>query len=256
MVLKHIKLPQNDGKMPHNTDGEVKSNRDRRQIDLLFGSGARVDVLWCLMLNPTIGLEQSEIMHLTERSLKDVQRALSILQELDLVVKVTGLSGEQGVMPSAYLHKFNSPEWVEEHNKGQWRTRYHLVENNPWIPPLRMLFECAIGGLDLIKRSLRGIPNIFIAFVFGSFATSEQNSESDIDLMVIGNHDSRCLGDKIISLEKRIGREIQLITYTPGEWRKAFQDRSHFVVSLMEAPKIYLMADAVELQKITLGSEE
>ncbi|MCX6646772.1 MAG: nucleotidyltransferase domain-containing protein [bacterium] len=248
MPQKTIKLPQIKGKS-NKASGHVDSNPAflKRPIDLLFGSGARVDVLWCLMKFPF--LEQRELMRLTGKSFKDVKRALTILLKLGLAEEMHAGSGS---FPSESMHLL----WDDKFLKDNLRTLYRLNEKNPWTHSLKMLFECAIGGIDLINETISGVAGIDVAFVFGSYATSEQNSESDIDLMVIGNYDQRLLGDKIISLEKRIRREIQLITYTPDEWHKAFQDRSHFVVSLMEAPKIYLMGDARELQKVTLGSEE
>jgi predicted nucleotidyltransferase len=148
----------------------------------------------------------------------------------------------------------DSKEFIEEEFGLHGRTRYYLNKNDPWIAPLRILLECAVGGLDILFEQLLGIPDIKVAFVFGPFAISEQQRGSDIDLMIMGKQDPLVLDDLIPSLEKRIGREIQVVTYTPDEWRKAFEKRSHFVVSLMEAPKIYLVGNALELGRIALGS--
>jgi predicted nucleotidyltransferase len=257
MPRKNVKIPQKDGKKnKHPPVKKTKTSAERRPIDLLFGSGARVDVLWCLMRNPAVGLEQSEIIHATKRSLKDVQRSLSILQELGLVVKIRGLSGQQGATSLGDIHLIDTPEWMEGQMEVHGRTRYYVVENDPWIAPLRMLLECAIGGLDLVKHKVREIQGVYVSFIFGSMATSDQKPYSDIDLMVIGDHDQLKLDDEIAILEKRIRREIQVISYTPGEWREAYQKKAHFVVSLMEAPKIFLKSDNQELMDIAVGSKE
>jgi predicted nucleotidyltransferase len=240
-------MPSKDGRSPSN-DGKL----GKRPIDLLFGSGARLDVLWCLMRYGYHGLMLSEIAQSSQRSLKDVQRALSVLQDVGLITRVTGVGGALPgqIDPAASGHRSGSrPE-------SRGRTRYYLSQLHPWIPPLRMLLECALGGVDLIREKLSGVAGIRVAFLFGSFATSEQNRESDIDLMAIGTHDQLALEGDIPELEKRVGREIQVISYSPDEWRKKFEERSHFVVSLMDAPKVYLIGDARELEKIVLGAGE
>jgi len=214
-----------DGKIPDTQPSESPDNHARRPVDLLFGSGVRVDVLWCLM-NFDLGLDQNEIVHTTGRSIKDVQRALKILSGLGLITK--------SLTP-------------------QNRTRYYLAVDNPWLIPLRTLLECAIGGLDILKDNLREIPGISVAFVFGSFATSDQTPTSDIDLMVIGEFDEDGLLKIISGLEKKIGREIQLINNTPSEWYNAVQERKHFITSLMESPKIFLKGSKDDLDRIALG---
>ncbi len=248
MPRRNVKIPQKDGKKKQKPPvKKPKTSAERRSIDLLFGSGARVDVLWCLMQFPILG--QSEIMRLTGRSLKDVQRALSIFNELGLVEKVLG--GGECMSPRSM-----NLLWDEKFLKNNLRTLYRLDKNNPWIAPLRMLLECAIGGLDLIKDKVRETQGINVSFIFGSMATSDQKPYSDIDLMVIGIHDQLQLDDEIAILEKRIRREIQVISYTPGEWREGYQKKAHFVVSLMEAPKIFLKGDNQELMDIAVRSKK
>lgn len=248
MPRENVKIPQKDGKKKNKPPvKKPKTSVEKRPIDLLFGSGARVDVLWCLMQFSILG--QSEIMRLTGRSLKDVQRALSILNELGLVVKVRAGGGSMSPGAMNLL-------WDEKFLKNNLRTLFRLDEKNPWIAPLRMLLECAIGGLDLIKYTVREIQGVYVSFIFGSMATSEQKPYSDIDLMVIGIHDQLKLDDEIAILEKRIRREIQVISYTPGEWREAYQKKAHFVVSLMEAPKIFLKGDNQELMDIAVRSKK
>jgi hypothetical protein len=44
-----------------------------------------------------------------------------------------------------------------------------------------------------------------------------------------------------------------VIARSPAEWREKFKARDHFVMSLIDSPKIYLVGDASKLESITLG---
>jgi predicted nucleotidyltransferase len=239
--------------MPQKRDNLPGIESDRRPIDLLFGSGVRVDVLWCLMQNPSIGLELSEIISATGRSRKEVKRAIVILEKLGLVRR---LKSAGGVMARARMHVLFNEEWLDEKGKRNGRTRYFLNEDHPWIKPLRQLLESTVGSIDIIRSVFRDIAGIEVAFVFGSFAISEQGPESDIDLLVVGDHDQSSLFNVISGLEEKVAREVQLVVYTPDEWRKGFEERSHFVVSLMEAPKIFIIGNFKKLYEISTGTPQ
>jgi predicted nucleotidyltransferase len=202
------------------------------------------------MNHPDQGLELSEIMRLTGRSQKDVQRALDMLIALELAMRRSGVSSR---VPSLQMRPARSDEWPDEQPITRGRTRYYLNRGHSWIAPLRMFLECAVGGLDVLRAKLAELEGIDIAFVFGSYATSEQTLESDIDLVVIGEHNLKTLAGSISEVERRIGKEIQIIPYSPEEWRKRFAERDHFVVSLLDGPKLFLRGSPRLLEELTAG---
>jgi uncharacterized protein len=222
-------------------DSNIRSNsdvssepvkKDERKIDWIFGSGTRVDVLWCFMQNPEEYLGSRDIERLSGRSQSDVRRNMLLLFSSGLIESRI-LQGNNGLKNSG--------------------SKYRLNKKHPWVPALRMLLERSIGSLKILEDSLGEMPGIKVAFVFGSFATSEQRPDSDIDLIVIGEQTLKTLSAPLYELEKKIGREINAITNTPVEWRSKFESGNHFVKSLMESPKIYLVGDAMKLEMITIG---
>jgi predicted nucleotidyltransferase len=198
-----------------------------------------------MMQHPDEGLEVGMLTQLTGRSQKDVERALKILATLDLVVVLRSVGGILGHVPTE--------EYLGKDLKERGRTRYYLNKSNPWIPPLRTLLECAIGGLEVLREKLLELDGIEVAFVYGSFATSEQSPDSDIDLAVIGEQTLETLSEPVREVERRIGREISPVAYTPEVWRKKFLARSYFSVELMQSPKIFLVGDNSVLDKIIMS---
>jgi predicted nucleotidyltransferase len=243
MPYNHGNMPLKRGNMPScdlsdktGSSQPADEARPRRPVDLLFGSGARVDVLWCLMNYPDQGLELSEIVRATGRSLKDVQRAIKILESLGLV----------------RIDHPGRPLPINPMRKG--RTRYYLGKPHPWIASLRMFLEQSVGSLLILREFLASVPDIDVAFVFGSYALAEQRPDSDIDVVIIGRQTLRALHRQVMEIEKRLGRNFQVMIFSPEDWRDKFNDKSHFVYSLMFKPRVFLVGDNERLERITSGS--
>jgi predicted nucleotidyltransferase len=229
-------------------DQDISESNDsgRLYIDLLFGSGARVDILLAYLQHSDKWLGPRELQFITGRSLSDIRRNNEILSKIGLInIYDVGENRTPRNIPEETNHV------GKEHR--MFRNHYILNNEHPWIPALRMLLERSIGSLNILQKTLSRLNGVEVAFVFGSYATSEQSPESDIDLMVIGDQTLMTLVEPISEVEKKVGREVSIVAYTPDEWRKAFEERSHFVVSMMEAPKTFLVGNQLKLDKITLG---
>jgi predicted nucleotidyltransferase len=224
--------------------GSPKS--DKRDIDKLFGSAARIDLLWAYMQNPDKWLGPRELQRLTGRSLSDIQRNNVILAEMGLIeIYAAGGSCAPEQIVGALENTLSE--------KRVYRSHFILNQDHPWLPALRMLLERSIGSVHILQEYLESVTGIEVAFIFGSYATSEQRPDSDIDLTVIGEHTILSLAEPLDEIERRVGREINVIARSPAEWREKLKARDHFVMSLIDSPKIYLVGDASKLESITLG---
>lgn len=222
-------MPSTVGKPKTRLRKQVIPGRVKRPIDSLFGSGARVDVLWCMLNNPKVGLLLSEIVSLSGRDIKDVSRALKTLTSPEIgMIKATRRNAQTGI------------------------TRYYLNHDHPWVPPLRLILEHSIGSLEVLKDEISKWDGIEVAFVYGSFATSKQVSTSDIDIIIIGSLTSRSISRQIKKLESGINREIDFRIINPVEWKKQIDKGNHFIKSLLEKPKVFLVGNNERLEEITL----
>ena len=121
-----------------------------------------------------------------------------------------------------------------------------LYKPNPGSP--------VFNELDAIMRKTEGVSallkevllpfqeRIKRAFIYGSVAKGTDTAASDIDLMVIAaDLGSADLYPPLVALETRLGRKISLTVYRPVEWQRKLDDKNHFLVSVMNGPKIELI---------------
>ncbi len=84
------------------------------------------------------------------------------------------------------------------------------------------------GLVEEIKKRLR--PQAIV--LFGSTARGEDSRESDIDLLVISKNKQDI---EQYAFEKKLGREINMTVFFPGEWRKkASEDKPFYQRILIE----------------------
>ncbi len=224
----------------------------------MFGSKARVDVLWALIRHAdrlNVGLSPTDLVKLTGHPLQAVQRALERLCDppLELVFFFENIRPPEK-FDLVTLERYKSKEQAREEFKRRGRRRYLLPRDHPWFPALKLLLENAVGVLDVLRVDLNQLPDIDVAFVYGSFATSEHTSESDVDLIIIGQHTLMSLSKPMADVQRRINREVDYQAYRPEVWRSRASEDGSFANSLLYKPKIYLIGDNERLERITAGT--
>jgi len=78
----------------------------------------------------------------------------------------------------------------------------------------------------VIAQSLKRIEGIDEAYLYGSFASNQQDAASDIDVLMIGAPREEVLAQVMRRLERQLGREINYTVLTPKEFglRRARKD--------------------------------
>lgn len=127
------------------------------------------------------------------------------------------------------------------------RTYYTANPSHPLFPEVRALVLKTCGLADTLRNALRA-PEIRCAFVFGSLARGEASPESDLDLMVIGNLGLRRVTALLSGVGTRVGREINPHVFTPAEFSHRRRAREHFVATVMDSPRLFLVGSEHELE--------
>lgn len=127
------------------------------------------------------------------------------------------------------------------------RVYYRAKTENPLYPEIRNLVLKTSGLADALKSALKD-KRIRVAFVFGSIARGEEKAGSDVDLMVIGQLGLRDLSRLLSGIEEKIGREVNPHVLREEEFRKRIRVKEHFVSSVMETPKIFIIGSERELE--------
>lgn len=126
---------------------------------------------------------------------------------------------------------------------------YSINRKHPFYQEMRNIVTKTVGVEGSLRKILKKMPGIDIAFVYGSFA-SKQKAESDVDLMIIGKVDIMELHEKLRVLERRIKREINPTIYSREEFINKAKEKRAFITDLLEKPKIMIQGKEIELQKI------
>lgn len=131
---------------------------------------------------------------------------------------------------------------------------YQANAQCPIFNELKSIVRKTFGVADVLRRSL--VPKadkVRVAFIFGSVARSNDNRRSDIDVIVLGRIS---FGD-VVSLfspaEEQLGREINPVVYSINEFKKKVKENHHFVRTVLEDEKIFLIGDEDELKRMVKG---
>jgi predicted nucleotidyltransferase len=134
----------------------------------------------------------------------------------------------------------------------QGRQVYYRANSQcPIFDELKSIVRKTFGVADVIRQSLASSARkIRIAFIFGSLARSADDRRSDIDLMVVGRIS---FGDVVSLLgpaEKKLAREINPVVYPIAEFKKKVKEDHHFVKTVLEDEKIFVIGDDHELRRL------
>lgn len=120
---------------------------------------------------------------------------------------------------------------LKSHRQGRM-VYYQANAQSPLFSDLRGLLLKTVGLVDVVADALRPLtPKISLAFIFGSIASGQERSDSDIDLMVIGDVSPVELAVPLRHARKLLGREINPTVYSRIEFAKKRGARDHFLAA-------------------------
>ena len=126
---------------------------------------------------------------------------------------------------------------------------YGADPNCPIYSELASILRKTSGIADVLRESLAPVVDrIEFAFVFGSMATGEETSGSDVDVMLIGDISFSEAVNALYSAQESIHREINPKVYSHGEWKKLVKSKDAFIKNVLAAPKIFLTGGPDDLR--------
>jgi len=121
---------------------------------------------------------------------------------------------------------------------------YSLNKSYPLFDELKGMVLKTVGAAGVLKEAIGKIQGIEVAFIFGSFARSDENLRSDIDVFIIGQPDGDRLLRAIRKAEKMLKREINYVIYSRSEYRSKKKQGDSFIREVLRSPKIFLTGEA------------
>lgn len=134
------------------------------------------------------------------------------------------------------------------------RGRQVFYTANPACPiynALREVVRKTMGMTEQLRQALLPLSKrISMAFIFGSLARGKENGKSDVDLMVIGDVTMREVVGAIEPVQSSASRAINPVVYPLDEYRKKLVDGHHFLTSLQDESKIFLIGNEDEFGRL------
>jgi len=187
----------------------------------LLGSKLRVKVLGWLFTHPDERYFVRQLTGLLREDSTNVSRELTRLEKTGVLVSTT--EGKQ---------KY-----------------YQANRKSPIYDELHGLIVKTVGVVDVLRSALApSIGRVKVAFVFGSIASGNEDKASDIDVMVVGAISFGDVVSLLSSAEEKLGREINSVVYPVAEFKQKVREDHHFVKTVLEGEKIFLIGDEGELR--------
>jgi predicted nucleotidyltransferase/predicted transcriptional regulator with HTH domain len=115
---------------------------------------------------------------------------------------------------------------------------------------LKSIIFKTIGIKGSIQKIISEADGIVTAFIYGSYASGEESSASDVDLCIIIDDDifdENKFISKISDLEKSIYREVNYIYYSRDERKNKISQKDSFTENMKDGQKIILKGDDLGL---------
>ena len=199
--------------------------QDNNIASALFGI-VRQRVLALLFGHPEESFYVREITRAVDAGHGVVQRELKQLAETELIIRT---------------------------QRGR-QVYYRANRDCPIFAELRSIILKTVGLADVLREALSGLADrIRVAFVYGSIAEGTDRPASDVDLMIIGEVGLREISQVLPDVHTTLGREVNAVTMTPKELADRVAQSEHFITTILQSPKIFLIGDENELNRLAEG---
>lgn len=122
----------------------------------------------------------------------------------------------------------------------------------PIFEELAGILRKTSGLVDVLASALSSAHSqIAFAFVFGSLARGKEQSNSDIDIMLIGDLGFGDTVQLLHNTQKILQREINPVVYSLEEFKRRLTNNDSFVKEVLGNPKLFIIGVENELRKLT-----
>jgi predicted nucleotidyltransferase len=128
---------------------------------------------------------------------------------------------------------------------------YRANARSPIFSELKSLIAKTVGVHDTLRSALATLgTKIDVAFVYGSVARHEEQPNSDVDVMVVGNASFSDVVESLSPAQKTLGREVNPSVFSATEFGTKVAAGNHFLKKLLREKKLFVIGTPDELAKL------
>ena len=157
---------------------------------------------------------------------------------------VSELARRMGVPSSSLQRELQDLTQVgilKSHRQGRM-VYYQANTDSPVYADLRGLLLKTAGLVDVLADALKPLAaKLELVFVYGSIAGGTEQSDSDIDLMVVGKVAPADIALPLRRAREQLGRAINPTVYTPAEFDRKRTAKDHFLSQVLAKPRLVVL---------------
>ncbi|MFA5183976.1 MAG: nucleotidyltransferase domain-containing protein [Patescibacteria group bacterium] len=141
---------------------------------------------------------------------------------------------------SRQIKKIEAEGIIGSENEGRQK-HFYLNPDYPLLDEVKKIYETKYSLPLILKKTLASLEGLQEAYIFGSYAKNTMTAESDLDLLLVGNHDALEARRVILPLQKRIGREINMIDFSESEYQEKKAAGDDFIKNIFSGKFIKII---------------
>ncbi len=118
---------------------------------------------------------------------------------------------------------------------------FFLNKKYPLLKEYKKIVLKGLGFETTLREKLRKIKSIKAAYLFGSYAKGKLSTESDIDLLVVGDFKTIELQKALLEIQKFIGKEINSVEMSEKEFNKRKKEKDGFLTDVFSQKYIKIL---------------
>jgi DNA-binding transcriptional ArsR family regulator len=151
------------------------------------------------------------------------------------------------------LHSLTEVGVLKTYRQGHM-VYYQANRDSPVFPDLRGLLIKTAGLVEILAEALKPVASrLRTSFIYGSIAAESEQSDSDIDLMLVGDVLPADLALPLRRARELLGREINPTVYTPAEFKRKRAANDPFLTQVWSNAKLFVLGSENELDKAAGG---
>lgn len=138
------------------------------------------------------------------------------------------------------LHELENIGVLKSEKRGNLRI-YSINSGYPLYREYKNIVLKTIGLEEKLRQIMKGTPGVKEAYIYGSYAEDTMGTHSDLDLLVVGDHEIKALQQKFILLQREINREVNSVNMSEDEFRKRVAMKDPFLSGIFQRKTIKLV---------------
>jgi predicted nucleotidyltransferase len=127
---------------------------------------------------------------------------------------------------------------------------FQANRHSPVFREIQSLIVKTAGVADVVRSSILNLEGIRFAFIFGSTASGEMDTLSDVDVFIIGDVTFTEVSAALFAVEDVLGRKVTPVVYSLEEFASKASEEHHFIKRVLSGPIIVLIGVENDLRAV------